>query len=449
MFKHKNDLLNGPVLKELLFFTIPMFLTALFQQLYNTVDMIIIGKYLGETSLAALGASMAVFHLLISFSIGFSGGFGIVVANAFGSGNKKRVKESVAGSIIIGAIIVAIMMFAGLFLLRPLLILLKTPDEILDLTYDYIFIITMFSGVTFLYNLTSSLLRSIGNSMTPLIFLVLSSIINIVLDVVFVVGLGYGIKGAAIATIIAQIVAVVLSIIYIWQKEHELIPELGHFRVHKEVMKELFGQGASMALMMSIVVLGSLIIQYSINQMGYMIIAGHTAARRLISLFMMPMSSLAIANATFVSQNKGANQGKRILQAVRYSYMLCVSWSLFITVVVMFFAETMMALISGSSNVILIENGSRNLRFNLPFFVIVGILFITRFALQGLGEKLVPLISSIIELLMKFIFVIAVIPVIGYTGVIISEPLIWIVMTIQLLYSYNQNLYIKGVRRHV
>jgi len=449
MFKRKNDLLNGPVLSELLIFSVPLFLSALFQQLYNTVDMVIIGKHLGETSLAALGASMAVYQLLISFSFGFGGGFGIVISRAFGSGDKELLKESVAGSLIIGGGIVGIIMFIGLFLLRPLLVILKTPDEILQLTYDYIFIITMFAGISFAYNLSSGLLRSIGNSISPLVFLVIASIINIILDIVFVVGLDYGIKGAAIATIIAQSVSVILSITFIWKKEHELIPERRHFRVKKEVFKDLFGQGASMAMMISIVVIGSVIIQYSINQMGYMIIAGHTAARRLTSLFMMPMSSIAMANTTFVSQNKGADKGDRIIASVRYSNLLCIAWSLIITVIVLIFSELMMTLISGSTDSVLIENGSNYLRFNLPFFVVVGVLFVTRFTLQGLGEKVVPLISSVIELVMKFLFVLLVIPLIGYTGVIISEPLIWVVMTIQLLYSYYKNPYIKGARGHV
>lgn len=446
MLKKKNDLLNGPVLKELLLFAFPMFLSYLFQQLYNTVDMIIIGNHLGETALAAIGASMAVYQLLIGFSFGFSGGFGIVVARAFGSKDEDLLKQSVAGSLIIGAGITLLIVFVGVVLLKPLLVLLRTPSEILQLTYDYIFIITMFAGVSFLFNLASGLLRSIGNSFIPLVFLVISSVVNIILDIVFVIGLDYGIKGAAIATVISQIVAVILLVGYIWLKEHELVPDRRHFVVDKEILKELFGQGASMAMMISFVVIGTVIIQYSINQMGYMIIAGHTAARRLTSLFMMPMSSVALSNTTFVSQNKGANNGSRILASVKYGYMLCIGWSLVISVVVLIFAEEMMTLVSGSSNHILIENGSNYLRFNLPFFVVVGVLFVTRYSLQGLGEKLIPLISSIIELVMKFIFVATIIPLIGYTGVIISEPLIWIVMTIQLLYSYYNNTYIKTLR---
>lgn len=446
MFKKKNDLLNGPVLRELLLFTIPLFLSYLFQQLYNTVDMVIIGNHLGETSLAAIGASMAVFQLLLGFSFGFSGGFGIVVARTFGSGDEDSLKQSVAGSLMIGGVIVVIIMLIGVFLLKPLLILLKTPTEILQLTYDYIYIITMFAGVSFVYNLASGLLRSIGNSMIPLLFLVLSSILNVVLDILFVIGLDYGIKGAAIATVLAQSVAVVLLIGYIWKKEHELIPERKHFKVNKELFKDLFGQGSSMAMMISLVVIGTVIIQYSINQMGYIIIAGHTAARRLISLFMMPMSSIALSTTTFVSQNKGANNGRRIIKAVKYANILCITWSLVISLIVMFLAEEMMSLISGSNNPILIVNGSNYLRFNLPFFVIVGVLFVTRYSLQGLGEKIIPLVSSVIELVMKFVFVIVIIPIIGYTGVIISEPLIWVVMTIQLLYSYYRNPYIESIR---
>lgn len=449
MFKRKNDLLKGPVLKELLLFSLPLFLSYLFQQLYNTVDTIIVGNYLGEMSLAAIGASMAVFQLLIGFGFGFSGGFGIVVARCFGSGDEDLLKKSVAGSLVIGAGIVGLIMLISVLFLKPLLILLRTPDEILDLTYSYIFIITMFTGVSFIYNLTSGFLRSIGNSVTPLIFLVLSALLNIALDVVFVIGLGYGIEGAAIATVISQSVAAVLSVIYIWKKEHELIPERKHFNVGKSLYRELLGQGLSMAMMISFVVIGTVILQYAINQMGYLIIAGHTTARRLISLLMMPMSAIALSTTTFVSQNKGANKGQRILDAVKYANIICILYSLFITVIVLLFSKQMMHITSGSSDSILITNGSNYLKFNVPFFVIVGVLFVTRYSLQGLGEKLKPLISSIIELVLKFVFVIMVIPIIGYTGVIISEPIIWIFMTIQLVYSFYKNPYIMSIRQQV
>lgn len=445
MFKRKNDLVNGPVLSELLLFALPLFISFLFQQLYNTVDTVIVGNYLGEMSLAAIGASMAVYQLLIGFSFGFSGGFGIVVARAFGSDDEELLKKSVAGSIIIGFTIVGVAMLIAVFFLKPLLVILRTPVDILDLTYSYIFIITMFAGISFAYNLTTGLLRSIGNSITPLIFLLISSILNIVLDILFVIGLNMGIEGAAIATVIAQCIAVVLSVVYIWKKEPELIPERRHFQVDKILYKELFGQGLSMAMMISIVVIGTVILQYSINQMGYLIIAGHTTARRLISLYMMPLSSIALSATTFVSQNKGANKGQRILACVKYANIISILWSLCITVAVLLFADEMIHLISGSVDPVVIENGSNYLRFNVPFFVVVGVLFVTRYSLQGLGEKLVPLLSSMIELVLKFIFVIAVIPVIGYKGVIISEPIIWIFMTIQLVIAFYQNPFIQSI----
>lgn len=446
MFNRKNDLLKGPVLKELLLFTLPLFLSNLFQQLYNTVDTIIVGNHLGEMSLAAIGASMAIYQLLIGFSFGFGGGFGIVVARAFGSGDEDMLKKSVAGALTIGTAVVCVVMLIAGFFMEPLLVLLKTPEAIMEPAYNYIILITMFAGIAFLYNLTSGLLRAIGNSLMPLLFLVLASLLNIVLDVLFVIVMEWGIEGAAIATIIAQSVSLVLSLIYIWRKEHELIPERKHFRMDKELFNELFGQGMSMAMMFSFVTIGTVILQYAINQMGFMIIAAHTTSRRLIMFFMMPMSSLSLSNSTFVSQNKGADQGKRILQSVRYSNILCISWSLFITAVVMFFAEDMMRLTSGSTEAEVIINGSNALKFNVAFFVVVGVLFVTRYGLQGLGEKVTPLTSSVIELVLKLAFVILVIPHMGYWGVIICEPLIWVVMTAQLLYAFNQNRYIRRIR---
>lgn len=439
------DLLKGNILKGLLIFAIPLFISSLFQQLYNTVDIMIVGNYLGDTSLAAIGASAAVYELLVGFALGVGNGLSIVTARSYGSNDEDSVKKSVAGSLVIGlGITLGIMIIAALFL-KPLLELLNTPRNIIEESYSYIFTISMFVGVMFLYNLCAGILRAIGNSMMPLIFLIVSSILNIVLDIVFITQFNMGIKGAAVATVIAQGISAVLCIVYIYIKCPILIPQKKHFIIEKELYKELLGQGLSMGVMLLIVSTGTVILQTAINNFGHLIIAGHTAARKIASFVMIPIGAISMSIATFVSQNKGANQPERIRQGVRCSNLLAIGWGVVATIIVMFFSTTLMKVLSGSSDPVVIENGSRYILLNVPFSAVLGILLNLRNSLQGLGEKVLPLISSVIEFFGKILFVILLIPSLGYFGVIICEPVIWCLMCIQLWWSFYRNPYIREV----
>ncbi|MDU2289246.1 MATE family efflux transporter [Clostridium disporicum] len=448
MINTKVNLLKGNILKSLIVFAIPLFISNLFQQLYNTVDIMIVGNYLGDTSLAAIGASTAVYDLLVGFALGIGNGLSIVVARSYGADDTKVLRKSVAGSIIIGIFITIIIMVISKVLLMPLLRMLNTPVNIIEESYSYISMITLFVGVMFAYNLCAGLLRAIGNSFMPLIFLIISSLLNIVLDILFITKFNMGIKGAAVATIIAQGISVILCVIYIYLKTKILIPDKRHFNVGKELYKELLGQGLSMGLMMAIVSSGTVILQTAINGLGYLTIAGHTAARKLNSFCMMPIVAMSQSVSTFVSQNKGANQGERIRKSIYYSNLLAISWGIVITVVLFFIAPLLVKILSGSSEAIVINNGARYLRINSPFYGVLGILLNLRYSLQGLGKKILPLISSIIEFVGKIIFVILVIPRMNYLGVILCEPIIWCFMTAQLIYSFYNNPYIKKFKHN-
>lgn len=437
------DLLKGKILKALIIFAIPLFISNLFQQLYNTVDIMIVGNYLGDISLAAIGACAAIYELLVGFALGVGNGLSIVTARSYGANDENLVKKSVAGSLVIGAGITIIIMIISKLFLFPLLELLNTPSNIIEESYIYIFTVCIFVGVMFLYNLCAGVLRAIGNSIMPLIFLIISSILNIGLDILFITKFNMGIRGAAVATVIAQGISAVLCIIYIYKKCPILIPKKEHFVFDKELYKELLGQGLSMGVMLLIVSAGTVILQTAINNLGYLIIAGHTAARKLNSFAMIPVASLSMSLATFVSQNKGANQGYRIREAVRYSNIISIIWGVIITVILIFFAPTLMKILSGSSEDVVINNGVRYLLWNSPFYAVLGILLNLRNALQGIGEKLLPLVSSIIEFFGKILFVILFIPSLKYFGVIICEPVIWCCMCLQLAYSFYKNSYIK------
>lgn len=441
------DLLHGPILKNLILFMVPIFISQAFQQFYNAADTAIVGHVLGEHSLAAIGACAAVFDLFVGFAMSLANGFAIVISRAYGSGKKDQMKRAIAGSIVIGTGTAIVITIVSMFGLSPLLTLIHTPAEVFEESLEYIRIIALFLIVMFAYNLASGILRAIGNSVMPLIFLVFSSLLNIFLDYAFMEWFGMGVGGAAIATVISQAIAAVLCILYILFRVKELVPEKKHFQVRHDLYTDLAGQGYSMAFMGSIVNVGSIILQSGINSLGTEIIAGHVAARKVYAVMNLPFISMGTAISTFIGQNRGADQGQRILTAMKDSFLYDLAAAAVVSVFLWLTAPALIRLISGSDNPVILENGSSFLYVVGPFYAVLGVLMQTRFALQGLGSKLIPLISSVIECVGKIIFTFFLIPPFGYTAVIWCEPLIWCVMTVQLLYSFMTNPYIRETRR--
>jgi putative MATE family efflux protein len=406
--------------------------------------MVIVGHFLGETSLAAVGACSVIFELLIGFAIGIGRGFGIVAARNYGAGNQDMFKRTVAGSVVAGILITLFISVTASLFMMPLLKLINVPEYIIAAAYSYISVLIAFSIVTFTYNLCAGLLHAIGNSTMPFLFLVVSSVLNIAFDILFITSFKMGVRGAAVATVAAQSISTTLCLVYIFKRCRILIPNKNHFRYDAALYKELVAQGLSMGFMMSIVYLGSVALQRAINGLGYLVIAGHIAARKINSFCMMPMNTIAVAVSTIVSQNKGANQLGRIRKVVRYGNFISAIWGAFISVVLMFSSAVLIRLLSGSDERIIIENGSRYLMINSPFYIVLGMLFNFRLALQGIGKKFIPIISSVIEFIGKILFAFLLVPVLGYFGVIICEPIIWCIMFLQLLYSFYTNPYIRG-----
>ncbi len=441
-FRMNVDLMHGPIFKSLVLFMLPILVSSLFQQLYNTVDTMIVGNVLGDTALAAIGSCGAIYELLVGFGLGIGNGLAIVAARAYGAQDEDLLKKTVAGSLVIGLIASLVITAAGFFGLRPLLELLDTPAEILEDAYGYIIVIDLGVLVMFAYNLCAGLLRAIGNSVMPLVFLLISSALNVVLDLWFIAGLGMGVKGAAVATVLAQGVSVVLCVLYVAARVRILLPERRHFAVSGKLYWDLFSQSISMGLMSSIVSAGSVVLQYGINGLGTLTIAGHTAARKLFAFTDMPLIAMANAASTFVSQNYGARQPQRIRQGMRevwiYSVVVTVASVLLMNVG----AEWMVRLISGSVEPVVLENGARYLRWNAPFYAVLGVLLSTRYALQSLGEKILPLFSSVIELVGKILFVLVFIPRFAYDAVILCEPVVWCFMTLYLVAVYRRNPFV-------
>ena len=442
LFQMNVDLMHGPIFRSLVLFMLPILISNLFQQLYNTVDTMIVGNVLGDTALAAIGSCGAIYELLVGFGLGIGNGLAIVAARAYGAQDENLLKRTVAGSLVIGLVASLTITTAGFFGLRPLLELLDTPAEILEDAYRYIIIIDLGVIVMFAYNLCAGLLRAIGNSVMPLVFLLLSSALNVVLDLWFIAGMGMGVAGAAVATVIAQGVSVVLCILYVMARVRILIPGRKHLDVGRKLYWDLFSQSISMGLMSSIVSAGSVVLQYGINGLGTLVIAGHTAARKLFAFTDMPLSAMASACSTYVSQNYGANHPDRVRRGMRDIYLYSVVVAAAAVLLMAAGAEWMVKLVSGSSEPVVLENGARYLVWNAPFYAVLGMLLSTRYALQSMGEKVLPLLSSVIEFLGKIVFVLLFIPRFEYNAVILCEPVIWCFMTIELLIAYRHDSFV-------
>ena len=441
--KSTVDLIHGPILPALISFALPILLSNIFQQLYNTADILIVGRFLGPDSLAAVGATTAIFDLIIGFALGVGNGMGVVIARYYGARNFSKIKEAVAATWILGALLSVIVMAIGFVGLYPLLQYLETPAEILPQSYDYISMIVSCVGVSFAYNLFAGLLRSVGDSLAALGFLVFSALVNVALDLYFITQLQLGVQSAGLATIISQGLSALLCFFYIRRSVPELLPSLKHFKWDKALYVDLLEQGLAMGLMGSIVSVGSVILQSSVNSFGAVIISAQTSARRIMAFALLPMTSISASITTFTSQNYGAKRPDRIVQGLRISSRLSMSWAAFVCIFLFFASPALVSFLASSTDSYLVENGTLYLRISSTFYPILSLLLIYRNCLQGLGQKLLPLVSSFIELIGKIAFVAWIIPWSGYLGVIFCEPLIWLAMTIQLYFSLSKHPWIK------
>ena len=300
-FSMNVDLMHGPIFKNLLLFMLAIFISNLVQQLYKSVDTMIVGNVLGDTALAANGSCGSIYELLVGFGLGIGNGLAIVAARSYGAQDHDLLKKTVAGSLVIGLVASLCITLAGVLGLHPLLLMLDTPAEILDDAYRYMLTFDLGVLVMSAYILCAGLIRAIGNSVMPLVFLLISSGLNVALDLWCIAGLGMGVQGAAVATVIAQGISVVLCILYVMRRVPLLLPARKHWAVGQHLYWELFSQSISMGLMSSIVSAGSVVLQYGINGLGTLTIAGHTAARKLFSFTSMSLISMAFAVSSFVS----------------------------------------------------------------------------------------------------------------------------------------------------
>ena len=433
---YTRDMTTGSVLPTILAFALPLFIGNIFQQIYSIVDTMVAGYYIGDQAIASIGATTSMYNLIVNGAVALNTGYGIVVTRCFGAHDERRMKQSIAGMLMLNACAAILLTTLSLTFLRPLLHFMNTPESIFEQTYTYIGIILSGMSATLCYNMFAAILRAVGNSRSPLYFLIISCMLNIALDLLFVVVIPMGIAGTAMATVIAQTVSAVLCGIYVLRNYKSLLPCKDDFRIPAARLLDLLATGASMALMLCVVDLGSVIFQRANNMLGETIIASWTATRRVMSLFMQVFASTASANSTFVGQNWGACRVDRIREGIRKIICVMLGWAVFSICAVFLFGGALVSFTTGTQNPEIVSNAVMSLRIHFAFFPALAVLLCLRMSMQAMGQKLVPVLSSCIELLMKLLSAAFVIPHLGFLGTSITEPVTWVLMMLFLLVSY-------------
>ena len=423
------DMTEGSILKHILIFALPIFIGNIFQQIYSVVDTMIAGYCLGDSAIAAIGATSSMYMLIINLAWGMNSGFALVVTRAFGGHNEERLRKAIAGTILLDAVVTVILTILALLFSKYLMFAMNTPEDIFDEAYKYLLVICAGMLATIAYNMFSSILRAVGNSTTPLYFLIFSSILNVILDFVFVAGLKMGVAGAALATIIAELISAVLSGIYFVKNYKPMIPGRKDYMISGSLMRELVTNGSAMAFMYSVVDLGSVFFQSANNAladtMGNGVITAHTTARRIIGITMAPLTTMTAAGATFIGQNWGAGKKERVREGLKKEIIIVVIMGIAACAIIYAFGENLVRLITGSNDNTVISNAVMSLRIHHPFYPLLGILFALRTTLQAVDIKMPTVVSSGIELGMKILAAFLIIPTLGFLGTCITEPIIW------------------------
>ena len=432
MMKTKT-LTEGTPWKQILLFPIPIFWGNVFQLLYSLVDTKIVGSTLGTEALAAVGSVSTLHTLMTGFLNGLTLGFSLITAMCFGAKNRKRLKKTFAAAISLGVLTTLALVLMLIIFLHPVLNLLHVPQAQFEMAYAYISVLIVGLFATLFYNLCANTLRAIGDALTPLIFLIVATVSNIGLDYLFILGFQMGVQGAAYATVLAQLLSVVLCLIRIFRKFPILHIQKEDFRFDRELMAEMYKSGLSMGLMSCLVGIGTILLQSAINTLGTTVIVAHTAARKVFELVSLPNSVLGSAMATYCGQNYGARRFDRIRQGIRASLIIAAVWAVVVFLICHTIEGKLIQFVASTTNPDVIYWGSTYLKVDMSFIVICGVIVILRNSMQGFGDRVIPVFSSCIELAGKIMFAFVFAPMFAYWGIIWAEPMVWIAMVIPLI----------------
>ena len=431
-----NDMTSGSPVRLILQFMIPVCLGNIFQQFYNVADSIVAGQFIGVNALAAIGSTGSLMFFVTGWLNGLSSGFAILVSQRFGARRYDQMRHYVAMSIYLAAAF-AIVMTAGLLILNePILRMMNFSDEIMPDVTAYMGIIYAGLIVTAAYNSLAAFLRALGDSKSPLYFLIISAVINVALDIAFIVWFGMGVEGCAYATVIAQGISALLCFVYILKKFPILHLKKEDFRISFRSFGRLLALGIPMGLQFSITAIGTIIVQGAVNVYGEIYMAGFAAAGKLQNIIMTVFTAFGATIATFVGQNRGAGKMDRVKIGVKYTQVMILIWSVVTMALVFFFGKYMMLLFVSASETEVIDAASVYFRTVFWCYPFLGSIFLYRNTLQGMGYGLVPMLGGVFELAARSAIVMTVAGRTSFAGVCLSDPAAWIAALIPLVPYY-------------
>lgn len=421
-----KSLTSGSPTKLIIGFALPLLVGMLFQQFYSLVDTIIVGKTLGVDALAAVGSTGSINFMIVGFAMGICSGFAIPVAQRFGAEDYKSMRKFVANSVWLSIIISLAMTVVVVALTRQILVWMNTPANIIDQAYSYIVVIFAGIPVIFLYNMTSGIMRSLGDSKTPVYFLLLASVINIALDVIFIVHIGMGVEGAGYATIISQAISGVACLIYIIFKFPLLKIERDEWHWDNSMASRLLGMGVPMGLQYSITAIGSVILQTAVNGLGSAVVASMTAANRIAMFMVTPFDALGSTMATYGGQNVGARKLERLKSGLKSAQLLGSAYSLIALAIIYFGADYLLLLFLDASETAIIADAKTFMIIQALFYIPLVAVNVFRFIIQGMGFSTFAILAGVMEMIARTAAAFTLVPWFGFLGACFASPLAWI-----------------------
>ena len=432
----ERDMTVGSPTKMILNFTFPIFLGNVFQQFYNMADTIIVGKFVAANALAAVGSTGTIMFLIIGFLTGLTAGFTVPTSQKFGAGDMKAMRKTVGSAVILSAVVSIVMTIVSMLGMRGLLKLMHTPDDIFREAYSYIMVICAGIFAQVLYNLLASILRALGNSKTPLYFLILAAGLNVVLDLVFIIGFHMGAAGAAYATVVAQGVSGLLCLLYIIKKVPILHLTKDDWSLDSTLVKIQLGVGFPMALQYSITAIGSMMMQAALNLLGSLAIAGFTAGSKIEQLVTQAYVALGTTMATYCAQNTGAGKVDRIRKGFRSSTSIGIVYSVAAGAVIMFVGKYLTPLFLSENITEIMNYVDIYLKCVGAFFIPLTIVNVYRNGIQGMGYGILPMMAGVAELIGRGVVAIIAARYHSYFGVCMASPAAWILAGGLLLVMY-------------
>ena len=432
----QHDMTSGSPMKIILDFTLPIFIGNVFQQFYNMADAVIVGKFVGTKALAAVGSTGTIMFLIYGFVVGMTAGFTVLTAQKFGGGDMPAMRRTVAGASILSLIIGLILTVVFMILMKPWLTLMNTPSDIFADAYAYIMIISGGILAQMLYNLLASILRALGNSKVPLYFLILSALLNIVLDLVFIIVFHMGAAGAAIATVISQGVSGLLCLVYIVKKVPMLRMGREDWHPSGTLIMTQIRIGIPMALQYSITAIGTMMVQSSLNILGSTLVAAFTAASKIEQVVTQAYVAMGTTMATYGAQNMGAGNVPRIRQGFKASTIIGIIYAFIAAALVMTVGKYMSYLFVSEDVELIMDSVDIYLKCVGTFFIPLAIVNIYRNGIQGLGYGLLPMMAGVAELVGRGVVAVIAAGQKSYLGVCLASPAAWVLASVLLIGMY-------------